>query len=312
VRDLSILINQARRATENIEFSDSVGISDDEFIQYTNDAQDEVETQASRLNSDLFVASAVIQCVANQSDYALPDDALMGTKISQVLWSPNAQDTAYIPLQQGRMSEIISEFQGTPSYFVRIGTSIKLIPAPFSSSSRIKVYYQQKLPKVDIRAGKVGTVVTAGNTITSLVLDSGFNNLSETLLEEGAVTVVSSAGVIKMENVLITAFDESSLAVTVDPSFVFEDGETIAAGDYLIRGPRSSNISQLPSICERYLLAYMQWRILKRDSSNDSQEQEGEMKMMLQSIIDAFSEPDGVVDGIPIISSEYLDIEGRL
>lgn len=312
MRNLSVLINQARRATENVEFSDTEGLQNSEFIQYANDAQDEIEAQTSRVNADVFMASSVIQCVAGQEDYSVPSDALLGTKIAQVLWAPSGNATSYMRLQQGRMSEITATYAGTPSYFVRIGRTIKLIPAPQSSTSTIKVYYQQKLPRLELQSGKVGTVSLTSNGITSLVLDDTFANDVAALTEEGYITIVDSDGTIKMKDIPVSDIDENTLIVTVAPGFTFDAGETIAVGDFVLRGTRSTTHSQLPDICERFLLSYMQWRILKRDSSNDSAEQEGEMKMHLQSIIDAFSEPDLTVDGIPIINTEYLDLGDRM
>lgn len=312
MRNLSVLINQARRATENVEFSDTEGLQNSEFIQYANDAQDEVEAQASIVNADAFMTSGTIQCVAGQEDYSIPSDALLGTKISQVLWAPNGSASSYLRLQQGRMSEITATYPGTPSYFVRIGRTLKLVPAPQSSSSVIKVFYQQSLPQLELQSGKVGTVSLTSNGITSLVLDDTFANDVSALTEEGYITIVDSDGVIKMKDIPVSAIDENTLIVTVAPGFTFDAGETITVGDFVLRGPRSTTHSQLPDNCERFLLSYMQWRILKRDSSNDATEQEGEMKMHLQSIIDLLSEADTSVDGIPIINTEYLDLGDRM
>ena len=313
MRNLSILITQARRATENLEFSDSVGITDNEFIQYANDAQDELEAQISKANADVNIEKTYIDCVQGQEDYLLPDDTLLHTKLAHVLWSPNGSESQFRALQQGRPSEIISTYTGSPSFYVRLGQTVKVIPAPQASSSKLKIYYQQKLPRLEVQAGKVGAVTTSGNTITALTLDSGFSAYDkDTLLEEGFVTICDASGNVKMKAIPITDIDDTTLDVTVDPSFVFEDGETIAVGDFVLRGKRSTSHCSLPDICERYLLAYMQWRILKRDSSNDAIEQKDEMQMMLASIVDAYNEPDYAVDGIPIIDTQYLDLEGRL
>lgn len=311
MRNLGLLITQARRATENVEFSDTVGLSDNEFIQYANDAQDELEALISKVNSDCFLTSKVVSLSAGVDTYNIPSDALLGTKVAVVLFSPNGVEQNYRPLNQGRPSEMVGSFTGTPSFFVRLGTTIRLIPAPYSSTATIKVHYVQKLPRLDVRAGKIASVSLSSTGITSLTLDTADTIDRAKLLEEGYVTIVSPLGVVKMKAIPITDADETTGAVTLG-SFSFENGETAAAGDYLVRGPRSTSHSTLPDICERYILAYMQWRILKRDSSNDASEQMQELDMMKQSIQDAFAEPDLSVDGIAILDSQYLDIEGRL
>lgn len=311
MRQLDLLITQARRATENTEFSDTVGISDNEFIQYANDAQDELESIISKVNADAFLTSKVVTLSQGLDTYNIPSDALLGTKVALVMYSPNGVESSYRPLNQGRVSEMVGTFQGTPSFFVRLGTTIRLIPAPYASNSTIKIYYAQKLPRLDIRSGKVATVALSGTTITSMTLDTASTIDRAKLLEEGFCTIVSDTGTVKMKNVPITDVNETTGTVTFG-SFTYESGETAAVGDYLIRGARSSSHSMLPDICERYLLSYMQWRILKRDSSNDASEQSAEMEMMRQSIQDAFAEPDMTVDGVAVLDSQFLDIEGRL
>lgn len=311
MRQLDLLITQARRATENTEFSDTVGISDNEFIQYANDAQDELESIISKVNADAFLTSKVVTLSQGLDTYNIPSDALLGTKVALVMYSPNGVESSYRPLNQGRVSEMVGTFQGTPSFFVRLGTTIRLIPAPYASNSAIKIYYAQKLPRLDIRSGKVSAVSLSGTTITSMTLDTAATIDRAKLLEEGFCTVVSETGTVKMKSVPITDVNETTGTVTFG-SFTYESGETAAVGDYLIRGPRSTSHSSLPDICERYLLSYMQWRILKRDSSNDASEQSAEMEMMRQSIQDAFAEPDMTVDGVAVLDSQFLDIEGRL
>lgn len=311
MRNLELLITQARRATENSEFSDTVGLSDNEFIQYANDAQDQLESVISKVNSDLFLTSKVLTLSQGIDTYQIPTDALLGTKIAVVLFSQNGVEQNYRPLVQGRPSEMVGAFNGTPSFFVRLGTQLRLIPAPQSSTATIKVHYVQKLPRLDVRSGKISAVTLDGTTITSLTLDTADTIDRSKLLEEGFVTIVSSTGTVKMKAIPVTDVNETTGAVTLG-SFTYESGETAAAGDYLIRGMRSTSHSQLPDICERYLLSYMQWRILKRDSSSDAMEQKSELDMMEQSIQDAFAEADLTVDGITVLDSQYLDIEARL
>jgi len=311
MRQLDLLITQARRATENTEFSDTVGISDNEFIQYANDAQDELEAIISKVNADAFIATKTVSLSQGIDTYNIPSDALIGTKIALVMFSSNGAESNYRPLSQGRISEMVGTFQGTPSFFVRLGTTIKLVPAPYTSASTLKVVYVQKLPRLDVRSGKIAAVTLAGSTITSMTLDTASTIDRSKLLEEGYVTIVSPTGTVRMKSVPVTDADETTGAVTFG-TFTYESDETASVGDYLIRGSRSTSHSQLPDICERFILSYMQWRILKRDSSNDASEQSAEMDMMKQSIQDAFAEPDMTVDSIALLDSQFLDVEGRL
>ena len=68
----------------------------------------------------------------------------------------------------------------------------------------------------------------------------------------------------------------------------------------------------LPDICERYLLSYMQYFILKRDSNNDASEQSAEMEMREAEHFK--TRLQARYDGRRCCSSRLsvLDIEGRL
>jgi hypothetical protein len=94
--------------------------------------------------------------------------------------------------------------------------------------------------------------------------------------------------------------------VTVDSDFTFASGETIAVGDYVVAGEYHSSHPSLPQQCERYLLAYMTWRALKRDSSYDSKEGKEELDGMEAQITEAYKKPNRVSRGIPIINDDYL------
>lgn len=63
----------------------------------------------------------------------------------------------------------------------------------------------------------------------------------------------------------------------------------------------------MPTICERYLLAYMNWKILKRDSNTDSAEQTTELADMRSEIVQLFAEIDDDVKSVPIQNTQFLD-----
>jgi hypothetical protein len=77
----------------------------------------------------------------------------------------------------------------------------------------------------------------------------------------------------------------------------------------VVRGKYSSTHSQLPDICEKYLLEYCNMRIFVRDSSTDQAEVAILMQKIEATLKQAFAEPDSDPDRIPIIDSSFLGYE---
>jgi hypothetical protein len=305
MRNVSLLITQARRATENVEVTDSAGISDEEFLQYANDAQDQIQSVVSTDFPDVFQDEELIDAVIGQEEYNIPEFAILGNRVDMVEYSETGQNNDYHRLPK---TSHLERFSGTSSYpmmYIRRSNKILLQPQP-SNNGVIRVLYQKQAPRIDKRRAKVSAVTLTSNSITSLTLDTTVEIDDSALLEEGYVSVVNKDGEIKMIKIPVTAIDTTTGIVTVEAGFTFEAGETIEVGNYLLRGKRSTTHSELPVICERYLIAYMNWKILKRDSSNDSDEAGQELGALLQDIVAAFKQPDGDVNLVPILDGQFL------
>lgn len=309
MRRIELIINQSRRDTDNTEFSDTTGLSDDDFLQWANDGQERLQSLILGAVDSVFEDEKIIQCVAGQEAYDIPDDAFLSDRITMVEVSVSGSGRDYYELRQASRRERLSGQTSVPSFYIRRNNQILLQPKPESSASLLRVTYQKRLPKLDKRRAKVASVSLASDTITSLTLDTTISIDRTQLLEEDYVTVADKDGVIKMKNIPVTDIDETTGVVTVDASFTFEDGETIAAGDYLLRGPRSTTHSQMDDNCERYLLAYMSWKAQHKDSNSDLFEQSEESKAMEADILASFSEPDADVDYVPILDGSFLDTD---
>jgi len=307
MRNLSLLIDQVRRSTENVEVSDNSGISSDEIIQYFNDAQDELQADISVLNPQIFTSEQIQLSVSQQEAYNIPDDAFLGNRVDQVEYADQSVANKFFNLKQGTLQERLSgAIDGVPSFYIRRGGQILLQPIPDTAGEQIRISYQKKLPRLDIRSGTVATVVLTSNTITSLILDITAVLDASALTEEGFITVVTENGAQQMRRIPIDAVDDATGVVTVEPGFTFAAGETIVVGDFTLRGEESTTHSQMPANTERFLVDYARMRVLQRDSSNDAAEAAGIVQSQKASIIRAFSEPDRDVDYVTILDDQYL------
>lgn len=308
MRRSDLLINQIRRATENVEFSDSTGISNEEFLQYLNDAQNRIQSLIVQKNPEVFLKEKIIPAVRSQEAYSLPSDIYIGSMVRMVDYASTGLATDYQQLKQGRLMERLGGISSSPSFYIRRGSQILLQPSPDDASGSIRVTYVKQLPKIDLRRGKVlSATLGAGNTITTLTLDST-EAIDEVELEEELVlTVVDKNGVAKMKGITFTDINSTSGVVSVDASFVYEDGESISAGDYVVRGANSTTQSELPEACERYLIEYSNFRILNRDSNSDQAGQSPLLQSIEGEIVGLYAEPDQDVDYVSILDNQYIE-----
>jgi hypothetical protein len=304
MRKLETLILASRRATENQEFTESAGIQDEEFIQYFNDGQEEIHTLLNQAFPHIIMGQKEISLSGGQEGYDIPNDVFLGTRIDLVEYTSTGNSQNYYPLKKGSLKERLNGLQSEPSFYIRNGTQLLLQPAP-QSQGLLRVSYQRAIPKLDIQRATVETVTISGTSITYLKLSESALLDTTALNEENYITVCDKNGNVKMRDIAILGVTSSGV-VSVDPSFQFEAGETIATDDLVFRGTFSCNFSQLPDVCEKYMLEYVNARILIRDSSQDA----GAVAQVLQKVQGtlqmAFAEPDNDPDYIPVLDAQYL------
>lgn len=309
MRRVDFLLTQARRQTENEEFSSTTGISDEELLQYVNDAQYRLLSLITAGHPTVFVKeSADISTVTDQESYNLPDDVFLENKITSVEYSPTSLDTDFFKIDPMTLAERSPGASGMPEAYIRRSGKILLHPIPSSSTGKIRINYVRRIGELDARRGKVSAVTldSGTNTITSLTLDIADSDFdANTLNSQDFYSIVNKNGVQQMVAIDVDSVDADTGVVTVNSSFTYDSGETIAVGDYVVGGKNSTTHSELPKICERYLIAYTAWKILKRDSSEDSFEQRNEVKSMETDIVDAFADVSDDIIYVPHIDEDY-------
>ena len=89
MRSVTRLIEQIRRQTENEEVSDFIGIKDEEFIQYINDAQYNLQAAIVHQHPRVFVKEVEIDAVTDQEKYTLPTDTFLKNKVGRDFFKNN-------------------------------------------------------------------------------------------------------------------------------------------------------------------------------------------------------------------------------
>jgi len=303
------LIARSRRETENEDDCSTSGIIDQEFVDYLNDAQDQLQSAIARQHKDIFIEQADYDVVARQDAYALPADTLLNNSVSAVFYSRTGQTRDLTRLRSSTLIEkIFDDSLVEPIAYIRKTGSLVLNPTPSTSvSNGLRVFYVKKLPTLDVRRAKILTATTLNNTITSLVADiTAFFDV-DSLQQENYICTVNRDGSQTMRRIPIDNIDSVTGIITIAPGFVFVDGETIVDGDYIVSGYDATNKSNMSDTCERYFSAYLNWKIFRRDSSSDSAEQTPELIEMQTEIVEIHKKTDDDIKFPAISDAQFID-----
>ncbi len=305
---INALINEVRESTENEDYDDSSGISEEEIVKFINQGQNRLHSRIVSSNTSIFVEEQIEVLVANQPSYTLDFKALIGNKVVSAEYSYDSNLINYSPLDLVSVHSRELGATGTPSaYFVRAG-AVFLSPIPNTSTGSLRITYTRKLKSLDKRRGSVGAVTLNSGTskVTNLEIDyvNGEAIDSTQLSKNTRFCVVDKYGTIKMENILLSSIDSSvsfDAKLSVDTSFTYKTGETIAIGDFIIPGEYASSHLELGQEVERYIQTFTEWKLLKRDSSIDSSEAIKELGELERDIIDLYAASSDDIVAIPQI-----------
>jgi hypothetical protein len=299
------LLTQIRRQTENQRAGVTDGISDEEFIQYLNDGQDDLLSSILAVNARAFSKIALKDLVRGQSNIALPSDVFLNSRIVLVEFSHSGLTKDFVPLKKNVTAEK-RHYEGYPATYIIQGNELIISPTPDRSiSNAIRITYDPLLPKLDKRRCAVSSVTISAGSITALSLSTAapFSVGDYSLFDH--ICVLNIYGTIKVKGIHVTSVSAGGVVTLTGSSHVLGTGETAANGDYIVLGENASTHSQLPDDCERYLLAYGAMRIFARDSSSDLGDQLGILNDMKTTIVSNFADSSGDVDEIPVMDYSY-------
>jgi len=295
VRRLELLINQSRRATEN---NDVAGISTLEFEQYYNNAQDRLQAliHTAHPETDFFAAEGFVSLTPNTDAYDLTtmkdeDENIFNSRIlafNSVFLVERTEGNAYFPLKFISSKERRTGY----GYFFQ---NKKIILAPSSSGSfpkGVRITYAKKLRDLGIRRGEITSLSPL--TITALGDATDLNDTDY-------LTIVNKDGISKVDDVEMGGWNSGTGIITTTT-----DVSAAAVGDYVVYGEFASTHSELPDICERYLLEFCNMKIFMRDSSADASMQSSLVKSLEDDILELFKDNTGDVVHVPISSTDYM------
>lgn len=303
------IITDIRNHTENTDFSDTIGIADSEFLRFLNDAQYRIHSLITQQHPSVFLEEKEQSVTSGVESYSLPYNVHMGNKISNIEFSPTSLAKDYYPLKRSTLKHRYNGSEGDPDYYIRKSGTVLLNPIPSSSTGKLRFTYVKSIPRLDIRRASVSSVTldSSALTITTLFLNVSTDTIDSEVSKHTRFCLVDAEGNIKMKNVYVDSINTTTGEVTVNSSFVYESGESIAVGDYLVAGANSSTHSILDDSVERYLIAYCAAKIFHRDSSADMQAQGDELSSMEDDIVSGYADISDDIMEIPEIISDDDD-----
>lgn len=286
------LITEVRRDTRNEDVptpTHQVGIATDDFLRYINFAQEKCQSVAIAAKSTKFNTVVEINLVSGQGEYEIPDRVYLDEHILNVEYSHSGLDRDYIEIRERSLSSRI-DAPGTPYFYIRHGAAVLLCPVYNSAGAKVRITYDRAVDSLDVRRGEISSHADTGTAITAITLDTSSDD-ADALGSAQYLCVNDAFGNVLMYNIPITGYDSSTGVVTLlGGSFTYESGETCPDGAYVTVGQYTTTHSKLNQLCERYMSEYSEYRIFRRDSSDDSKEAKENMRETLIEIDRSYRE----------------------
>lgn len=286
------LITEVRRDTRNEDIpttGSEVGISTEDFLRYINFAQEKCQAIAISAKSTKFQTSKEISLVNGTIEYPVPDRVYLDEHILDVKYSNSGLARDYYEIRERSLSQRV-DYAGSPCFYIRKGGSVLLCPIYNSSGAKARVTYDRAVDSLDIRRGQITDSLTAAGFLAGLTLDPDTDD-ADALARAQYLCINDAFGNVLMYNIPVTSYNSSTGVVAIkDESFLYQAGETAPVGAYVTVGEYTTTHSKLNHLCERYMSQYSEYKIFRRDSSNDATQAKEDMRETLKEIQVSYQE----------------------
>jgi hypothetical protein len=290
VKYIGEIIEESRRDTRNEDIptsNEQVGISTEDFLRYANFAQEKCFSVIIAAKSTRFEVPKVIDLVVDQMEYDIEDNVYLGESVKNVEYSNSGLDRDYHEIREVSLSRRSDE-SGHVTNYIRHAGGLIFTPKNNVSGAKVRVVYDRMVDTLDLRRGTVTDRTISSTALTTLTLDTTTHDADA--LERAQYLCVNDAyGNVTMYNIPITSYDSATGVVTLD-SFTFDTGETCAVGSYVTVGEYTTTHSKLNKICEKYIAQYMEYKIFRRDSSEDQKAAKEDMRESIGEIAQAYAD----------------------
>jgi len=319
MRRVEFLIKEIRRITENETVGTTDGIVDDEIIQHLNDAQEDILDEIHKTSSDILAKEYTFDSVNGQYEYDIPFDLYSRSHVITLEFTTGG-DTFYTEIRKAVMKERESTPGFPGSYHIKRD---KLIISPTPNvNGTFRMMYNPRLPTLDKLRGSLSGASIFNGYVEDITLEAfgsawmGLDNSNNNIKDatSGILNVTAICTFDVQQNVITNRdlkLREYSPGSVTDTTIQFinssgQEVNTTVTGNSFTFGAYSTNIPELPELCEKYLRAYAIWKVFKRDGCDDSKEQEKELMMMKSQIVQGIAHQDSDFFDIPVINNDWF------
>lgn len=302
MKRVELLIDMARKLSQNTRYDSTSGVPQDVFVQFLNNAQDSLAMEVANLKTKYFKKQTVVSVVPYQEVYPYPEDCYM-QHLDTIQWTDSSSGTYWQTLFKTTTKEKITIQPGYPFAYVPYEDGVHMNP-PIQSGQLYFTYV--KRPKtLAKRSGKVGAVTIAGGVLTALTIDPSEASFDPTEINsQYYLCVVDKHGVPKVSGIQYNSINTTTGVVNL--SGITNTVSNFTTSDYVCVGQIVTNVPDWPDICEGYLLKHMVYEAKYGDSSSWTEQALTDMQMYFQKLSGSFATLSDDVQDIPITRLDYI------
>lgn len=290
IKRIEQIIKDIRRRSNNEDYGPGSGISDDAIVSILNGAKDKLQALILEAHATSFRNEILVDLVAGQEVYDLPDDMLDPGGIVMVEYKLEADQ--WVTLKQLDLQERSQGENGRPWGYIRDGRKLLLRPLPQATEAGwLRVTYVQRLNDLGIRLGRITVSTIVDGEITVLIKNVSSNEdtaeiENDILSLTDTISVVDRDGLILNGNIQIDGYDADTGEFLL---YGVNEQETNLVDGFVISGFNSStHLDKVDPIFVEYLIQYGADYLNMMDSNGDVQITSVKLKSLENMIVDMY------------------------
>lgn len=296
------IIDMSREYTGNKRFDANSGVSQKLFVQALQNAQDALTIAINNAHAKYYKKSEIVSVVNGQLKYDYPSDCLLQI-IDTLSYSTrsDAPAASWRPLDKMVDKERVITSVGSAFGYIPENDGVVLNPP--LQNGYLKFTYMASPLRVQKKAGQITDVTINAGVLEALEVGTTGSYDEDQINGDFFLCVTDKHGNIKARDIEYTSVEDG--VFTMD-NFTLAAGETLAVGDFILVGKNTTNVPQFPTLCESYLIKYMNYEMKYGDSSNWAKEYFADLERHFLGLASLFAKRSADISKIPITNTTYL------
>jgi hypothetical protein len=302
MRRVELLIDAARKLSQNTRYDETSGVPQDVFVQFLNNAQDSLTMQVQNLKTKYFKEQVIVDVVPGQEVYDYPDHCYL-QNLDTIQWTDSRTGTYWQTLYKSVTKEKVTIQPGYPFAYIPYHDGFHLNP-PIINGQLYITFVKTPL-RLQKRAGQITVATIVGDNLTALTVNPALSDYDPTEINfQNYLCVVDKFGRVKASNILYDSVAVATGVFTLSPFDL--EGATIAVGDYILIGENMVNLPEWGTICEGYLIKHMVYEAKYGDSSAWTKEARDDMNAYFGLLSSSFAQLTDDITDIPVTNLDYV------